>query len=49
MNLSNFNFYDAFGFDDDTHVFAFQVFTSLWFFLLYGHLNSSMLNYQLID
>jgi hypothetical protein len=25
MNHSNFNFYDAFDFDDDTHVFAFQV------------------------
>ena len=27
MNHSNFNFYDAFDFDDDTHVFAFQVAT----------------------
>ena len=25
MNHSNFNFYDAFDFDDDTPVFAFQV------------------------
>ena len=25
MNHSNFNFYDAFDFDDDTHVLAFQV------------------------
>ena len=25
MNNSNFNFYDAFDFDDDTPVFAFQV------------------------
>ena len=25
MNHSNFNSYDAFDFDDDTHVFAFQV------------------------
>ena len=27
MNHSNFNFDDAFDFDDDTHVFAFQVAT----------------------
>jgi hypothetical protein len=27
MNHSNFNFYDAFDFDDDTPVFAFQVAT----------------------
>jgi hypothetical protein len=25
MNNSNFNFYDAFDFDDDTPMFAFQV------------------------
>jgi hypothetical protein len=25
MNHSNFNFYDAFDFDDDTFMFAFQV------------------------
>jgi hypothetical protein len=25
MNHSNFNFYDAFDFDDDTPMFAFQV------------------------
>jgi hypothetical protein len=25
MNHSNFNFYDAFDFDDDTPIFAFQV------------------------
>jgi hypothetical protein len=25
MNHSNFNFYDAFNFDDDTSMFAFQV------------------------
>jgi hypothetical protein len=28
MNHSNFYFYDAFDFDDDTHVFAFQVATA---------------------
>jgi hypothetical protein len=27
MNHSNFNFYNAFDFDDDTSVFAFQVAT----------------------
>jgi len=27
MNHSNFNFYDAFDFDDDTPIFAFQVAT----------------------
>jgi len=27
MNQSNFNFYNAFDFDDDTHVFVFQVAT----------------------
>ena len=27
MNNSNFNFYDAFDFDDDTPMFAFQVAT----------------------
>jgi hypothetical protein len=29
MNHSNFNFYDAFDFDDDIHVFAFQVVTAV--------------------
>jgi len=29
MNHSNFNFYDAFDFDDDTLVFAFQVATAV--------------------
>jgi len=29
MNHSNFNFYDAFDFDDDTPVFAFQVATTV--------------------
>jgi hypothetical protein len=29
MNHSNFNFYDAFNFDDDTPVFAFQVATAV--------------------
>jgi len=29
MNHSNFNFYDAFDFDDDTPVFAFQVATAV--------------------
>jgi len=29
MNHSNFNFYDAFDFDDDTPMFAFQVATAM--------------------
>jgi hypothetical protein len=29
MNHSNFNFFDAFDFDDDTPVFAFQVATAV--------------------
>jgi hypothetical protein len=29
MNHSNFNFYDAFNFDDDTPMFAFQVATAV--------------------
>jgi hypothetical protein len=29
MNHSNFNFYDAFNFNDDTHMFTFKVATAV--------------------